>query len=69
MNTTPCKSLGIAVARLIYRGFIHEARTLAAGRVYWNPTEFKAILGAGRSLTRFGLYNGVSLAKEVMGMQ
>ena len=67
MNT-PCKSLGIAVARLVYRGRVHEARVLAGTRNTWTPVEARAILGAGRSLhTRFGVKEGVSIAKSVMG--
>lgn len=62
----PCKSLGIAVARMIARGFVHEARVLACGRNSWTPVECRAILGAGRSLNRFGV-DGVQVAKNVMG--
>ena len=67
-NITPCKSLGIAVARLIYRGDVSGARILAGVRNTWTPVEVRAILGAGRSLhTRFGAKEGVSIAKSVMG--
>lgn len=67
-NLIPCKSLGIAVARLIYRGLITEARVLAGTRNTWTPVECRAIIGAGRSLhTRFGVKEGVSIAKSVMG--
>lgn len=68
MNT-PCKSLGIAVARLIYQGFVHEARNLAEGHKSWTSVEHKAIIGAGKSLVRFGVPNGASLAKGVMGLK
>lgn len=67
-NLIPCKSLGIAVARLIYRGDVSGARRLAGVRSTWTPVEARAILGAGRSLrARFGVAEGVSIAKSVMG--
>lgn len=68
MNT-PCKSLGIAVARLIYKGYVHDARMLASDCRTWTLAERKAIIGAGKSLLRFGIPNGVSLAKGVMGLK
>lgn len=62
----PCKSLGIAVARLIVRGDIHAARVLAAMRNTWTPVEARAILGAGRfAARRYGAPHDI--AKSVMG--
>jgi hypothetical protein len=67
MNNIPCKSLGIAVARLVYRGLVSEARVLAGTRNTWTVPEARAIIGAGRSLqTRFGA-DGLTIAKSVMG--
>jgi hypothetical protein len=65
--SAPCKSLGIAVARLVYRGLVTEARALAGGRDTWTASECRAILGAGRALKRLGVENGVEVARSVMG--
>lgn len=67
MSKTRPKYLGTAVARLVYRGDIHDARIVAGSRTTWSPAEARAILGAGRSLARFGIPNGVQIAKSVMG--
>lgn len=65
--STPCKSLGIAVARMMFRGDIHSARILAGMRNTWTPVEARAILGVGRILrNRFGIHEGISLAKSIM---
>lgn len=64
---TPCKSLGIAVARLIYAGRVSEARDLTGGRDTWTPIEVRAIMGAGKSLHRFGVTDGARIARSVMG--
>jgi len=65
--TAHCKSLGIAVARLIYAGRVSEARELAGGLDVWTPVECRAIVGAGRALRRFGVEDGAAIARSVMG--
>ena len=67
MINPPCKSLGISIARLVYRGDVAGARVLAGTRNSWTPVEARAILGAGQSLHRYGVPDGLAIARSVMG--